>query len=116
MIRLLADENFNGDIVHGLRQRSAELDVVRVQDVGLAAAEDPMILEWAAREGRVLLTHDRRTMTRYAYERIERGDTMPGIVVMNDALPVGRAIEDILLLVEAGPEDEWEDQVRHLPL
>lgn len=38
MIRLLADENFNGDIVQGLVQRSAELDIVRVQDVGLAEA------------------------------------------------------------------------------
>ncbi len=116
MIRLLADENFNGDIVQGLVQRSAELDIVRVQDVGLAETEDSIILDWAAREGRILLTHDRRTMSRFAYERMERGEPMPGIVVMSDTIPIGRAVEDILLLAEAGREDEWENQVQYLPL
>jgi hypothetical protein len=37
------------------------LDVVRVQDVGLAETPDPVILAWAAGEERILLTHDRET-------------------------------------------------------
>ena len=48
MLRLLADENLNNDIVRGLLRRSPDLDVVRVQDVGLSGAEDPTVLEWAA--------------------------------------------------------------------
>ena len=53
MLRLAADENFNNDIVRGLLRRRPDLDIVRVQDVGLSGADDPAILEWAAREGRV---------------------------------------------------------------
>jgi len=34
VFRLLADENFNGDIVRGLLLRQPDLDIVRVQDVG----------------------------------------------------------------------------------
>ena len=34
MLKLLADENFNGDIVRGLFLRRPELDLVRIQDVG----------------------------------------------------------------------------------
>lgn len=71
MLRLVADENFNGDIVRGLLRRKPDLDIVRVQDVGLSGADDPAILEWATREQRVLLTHDVSTITRYAYERIQ---------------------------------------------
>ncbi len=68
MIRLLADENFNNNIVRGVKRRAAQLDIVRVQDVGLSGAEDPEILEWAADGGRILLTHNVSTMTHYAYE------------------------------------------------
>jgi len=50
MLRLAADENFNNDIVRGLLRRKPDLDIVRVQDVGLSGADDPTILEWAAQK------------------------------------------------------------------
>ncbi|MEC4816330.1 MAG: DUF5615 family PIN-like protein [Scytonema sp. PMC 1069.18] len=50
-MRLLTDENFNGSILRGLIRRLPELDIVRVQDVGLIHADDSTILEWAANEG-----------------------------------------------------------------
>ena len=56
MLRLVTDENFNGDIVRGLLRRHPELELVRVQDIGLMETPDPDILEWAARQGRVLLS------------------------------------------------------------
>jgi hypothetical protein len=116
MLRLAADENFNNDIVRGLWRRKPELDIVRIQDVGLSGADDPAVLEWAAREGRVLLTHDVTTMTRYAYERVRTGQPMPGVFEVSRAVPIGLAIEDILLLAECSLEGEWEGQVRYLPL
>ena len=116
MLRLAADENFNNDIVRGLWRRKSELDIVRIQDVGLSGADDPTVLEWAAREGRVLLTHDVTTMTRYAYERVRAGQPMPGVFEVSRTVPIGRAIKDILLLAECSLEGEWEGQVRYLPL
>jgi hypothetical protein len=116
MLRLVADENFNNNILRGLLRRKPNLDIVRIQDVGLSGADDPAILEWAAREGRVLLTHDVTTMTRYAYERIQSGKRMPGIFEVSREVPLGVATEDILLLAEFSLEGEWEGQVRFLPL
>ena len=116
MLRLATDENFNNNIVRGLLYRNPELDIVRVQDVGLSGADDPTVLEWAAQEGRVLLTHDVSTITRYAYERAQAGQPMPGVFEVSRAVPIGRAIEDILLLAECSLDDEWEGQVRYLPL
>lgn len=67
MLKFIADENFDNTIVRGLFRRNLKLDIVRVQDVGLSGKDDPTVLEWAAQEGRILLTHDVATITRYAY-------------------------------------------------
>lgn len=55
-------------------------------------------------------------MTRYAYERVARGRRMPGIYEIDQELPIGTAIEEVLLLVERSLEGEWEGQVRYLAL
>jgi hypothetical protein len=116
MLRLAADENFNNDIVRGLRRRRPDLDIVRVQEAGLSGAVDHDVLEWAARESRVLLTHDVSTMTRYPYERVEAGLPMPGVFQVSRGISLTLVIEDILLIAECSIAGEWEGQVRYLPL
>jgi hypothetical protein len=116
MLQFLADENFNNEILRGIRRRQPEVDVVRVQDVELSGVDDPAILEWAALHGRVLLTHDVSTMTRFAYERVSDGRRMPGVFEVSRDVPIGVAIDEILLLAECSVEGEWEGQVRYLPL
>ena len=116
MLRLVADENLNADLVRGLLRRRPDLDLVRLQDAGFSGADDRSVLAWAAREGRVLLTHDVTTLTRYAYERAAAGEPMPGVFEVSRRVPLGRAIEDILLLAECSHAGEWEGQVRYLPL
>jgi hypothetical protein len=56
VLKLVSDENFNADILRGLYRQDPDLDVVRVQDIGLKATPDSDILAWAAAEGRILLT------------------------------------------------------------
>ena len=116
MLRFLADENFNNNIMRGLLRRNVELDIVRVQDVGLSGADDPAVLAWAAAEGRILLTHDVATVTSYAYDRVRSGMHMPGVVECGRHVLIGTAIEDILLMAECGLDDEFDGQVRYLPL
>ena len=115
-MRLLADENFNNAVVRGLLRRRPDLDIVRVQEVGLSGADDPTVLECAARLDRILLTHDVSTMTRFAYERVEAHLPMPGVFQIGRQVPIRVAIEEILLLVECSQEGEWQGQVRYLPL
>lgn len=116
MLRLAADENFNNNIIRGMLRRKPDLDIARVQDVGLSGADDPTVLEWAAQEERVLLTHDVSTITQYAYERVRAGRPMPGVFQVSRDVPIGRAIDDILLLAEYSLDGEWEGQIRYLPL
>jgi hypothetical protein len=116
MLRLAADENFNNDIVRGRLRRKPDLDIIRVQDAGLSDSTDPIVLEWCADNGRVLFTHDVRTITKHAYARVSAGKAMPGGFEISRNIPLGVAIEDILLLEEYGLDGEWEGQVRYLPL
>lgn len=114
-MRLLADENFNGTILRGLIRRLPELDLIRVQDVGLRNADDPTILEWAAREGRILLTHDVATITMYAYERISQGLVMPGVVEVIATAPIGRILDDLELFVLCSLPEEYEERILFIP-
>ena len=116
MLQLAADENFNNRIVRGLLHRKPDLDIVRIQDIGLSGADDQTVLEWAAQEERVLLTHDVRTITQYAYERVDAGQSMPGVFEVSPDISIGRTVEDILLLAEYSLDNEWEGQIRYLPL
>jgi predicted nuclease of predicted toxin-antitoxin system len=116
VLRLVSDENFNADILRGLYRRRPDLDVVRVQDVGLSATPDPDVLAWAAAEGRVLLTHDRDTMPNFAYDRVRAGQPLPGVFLVSDLMPVGQAIDEILLAVECLLPEECKDLVRFFPL
>ena len=116
MIRFVADENFNNDILRGVVRRNPVVDIVRIQDTTLTGAEDPDVLEWAAQEGRVLLTHDVATMTHYANERVSAGLPMPGVFEVGRRVSVKIAIEEILIIAECSHDGEWEGQVRYLPL
>jgi hypothetical protein len=116
MMRLASDENFNGEIIRGLLRRQPDLDIVRVQDAGLLGSDDPTVLAWAAEEGRILLTHDRATIPDHAYERSSAGQDMPGVFVIANRFPVGRAIEEIILVLLCSDAEEWEGVVCHLPL
>jgi hypothetical protein len=116
MITLLTDEDFNYQITDGLLMREPQLDLVRVQEVGLRGASDPVVLAWAAQEGRVLLTHDVTTMTHYATERMRSDLPMPGVFAVPKTVAVGRAIDELVILVECSLEGEWENQIRYVPL
>jgi hypothetical protein len=116
VLRLAADENFNNDVIRGLIRRQPNLDIVRVQDAGLSGANDAAILDWAADDGRVLLTHDVTTMTAYALRRAAGAQPMPGVFEVGMHLSIAQVIDDLLLLAECSLEDEWEGQIRYLPL
>jgi hypothetical protein len=116
VIRLLADENFNADVVRGLVRRVPEIDLVRAQDVGLGGVDDVVLLDWAAGEDRIVLTHDLATLVGAAYERTRSGVHMAGVIAVPQWLAVGAAIEDLHLVATCSIADEWSDQVAYLPL
>ena len=116
MMRWATDENFNNDIIRAILRQKSDLELMRIQDAGLSGADDETILEWAANENRILLTHDVSTITKHAYERIRAGKPMPGVFEVSRALPIGVVIDDVINIDAFGLDHEWEGQVRYLPL
>ena len=117
MLSLASDADFNGILFRALLRRQPDLDLIRVQDVGLRTAADPDILAWAAAENRILLTHDRDTMPGFAYDRVQTGLPLPGVfVIRNRPEQIGQMVEDILLVVLCSSQEEWKDRVVFLPL
>ena len=78
MLKYAVDEDFNHEIVRGLMLKDPSLDILTVQDVDLLEVHDREILAWAAQEGRILLTHDVRTIPSYAAERLRKGRQCQG--------------------------------------
>lgn len=116
MLHFLADENFNNHIIVGLLRRDPTIDIVRVQSVDLTGSTDDAVLEWAAENRRIILTHDVATMSGFAYQRQAAGLAMTGVFVIPWRLAYKIAIEDIVLLNACSEDSEWEERILYLPL
>lgn len=83
------------------------------QDAGLNEAPDDEILAWAAADGRVLLSHDVRTIPPHAARRVEMGLSMPGVVLVTGTA-IGDAIEQLCVVAAAGDPGDLIDRVEFL--
>src|SRR5579862_9567957 len=104
MLRFLADEGFNGNIVKAIRKHYPSIDIVRVQEIHLSGADDPTLLEVAAKEKRMLLTQDKRTMPAFLFERVTAGLAVPGIVELVRNISASKAAEEIAILAQCSSE------------
>jgi hypothetical protein len=99
MVALLIDENLNHRILRGLLRTIPNLDYTLAAAVGLKGTDDTVVLDFAAKENRALVTHDLRTIPKHAYERVKAALPMSGVIAIRDDLPIGRMIEDLAIIV-----------------
>jgi len=111
-VRFVTDEHIARAMIAGLQR----IDVVRVQDVGLRTLDDPAILQWAADEERVLITHDIKTMPDFAHQRVAAGQRMSPVFVVPMGMAIGAAIAELATVAAASDTEEWADRVIYLPL
>ncbi len=116
MLPLAGDEDLDGRIVRGLRRLEPGIDLVLVTEAGLQGHPDPEVLEWAAGEGRALVTQDENTMTGHAWDRIGAGLPMPGVIVRGKGVTIRQAIDELLVAALCGTAEDFKDQVVFLPL
>jgi predicted nuclease of predicted toxin-antitoxin system len=116
MLRLLIDENVNNRILRGLKSRLPELDFVTVRQVGLAGTPDSDLLNWAAENHRVMLSHDVRTMSDCANQLLREGEPIAGVIFVPDQMAIGLAISDLELLIACSSEADFSDRIEYLPL
>jgi len=102
--------------MRGLARRLPQLDFVSVRDVGLAGSPDLVLLKWAANEQRIMLTHDVNTMVRDANELVALGEPMAGVILVPDQLGIGRAINNLVTMLEDSTEATMRNSVKYVSL
>ena len=114
-IRFQADADFNQNVVRALRRRQPAIDFQTADDAGLRGLDDPEVLAIAAREGRILVSHDRQTMPQHFADFLTTQHS-PGVFILSQYLPIRRAVEELLTVWEATEAEEWNDTIQALPL
>ena len=114
-INFLADENLRRAIVLGLRRREPSVSFLQAYEAGAAGKDDLTVLQLAAEQHRIVVSHDVRTMPGHFGQFIPR-QASPGVILIPQSLPVSTAIEELLIVWLASEAEEWVNQIRFLPL
>jgi hypothetical protein len=116
MLRILIDQDFDHDILRALVRRLRQLDYTTAHESGLSEVENEELLLWASANNRVLLTHDRKTMPRHFVTLFERGETLSGVFVVPRRMPIGRAIDELEIMITCSEQEDWKNLIKILPL
>jgi hypothetical protein len=109
------DADFNHKVILGIRRREPAVDFRDAHVGGIVGAPDTEVLGKAAESGRILISHDRRTMTAHFAHFIESRSS-PGLVIVPQHFDLGVIIDDLLLIWVASEAEEWLDKIAYLPL
>lgn len=112
--RFQADNDLDQRIVVATKRLDPGVDFQSASALGLHDVDDPDVLALAAGEGRILVTHDRKTMPDHFREFISSRDS-PGIIIVSQSLPIGRAAELLHLLWAASEPEEYRNIIYDLP-
>lgn len=114
-IRFQADADLRQAIVTGTLRRQPSIDFQSANEAGLEGVKDPEVLAIAARDSRVLVTHDRKTMP-IEFGQFITSQNSSGVLILAQNLPISEAIEAIILVWEASTAEEWINQIMTFPL
>jgi len=116
-MRFLLDENVSGRLRHAIRRHNVggalPIDVISVgdsPDLPLESA-DEVILAWAERDGRILVTNDRRTLPTHLAAHLAAGRHSPGIFTIRRGARIGPLVEFLVAAAHASEPHEWEDRI-----
>ncbi len=115
IIRFQADADLNHNIVVGVLRREPEIDFQTALTAELEGLPDNTVLEIAAREKRILVSHDLKTMPFHFAEFITT-QTSPGVLIVSQSLPMQEAIDSLILIWTASSAEEWVNRILFLPI
>lgn len=113
-VRFQADADLKQAIVTGTIRRQSSLDFQSAEAAGLEGKKDPQVLAMAAQEGRILVTHDRKTMPA-EFGRFIESQNSAGVLIVSQKFSVNEAIEAIILVWEASTAEEWVNPIMSIP-
>ena len=114
-IKFQADADLNEDIVSGVLRCFPAIDFQTATEAALEGIPDDQVLERAAQSGRVLVSHDRRTMPRHFAGFIQTKSS-PGVLIVSKKRELRLLIEDLCLVWLASEPEEYINSIRQIPL
>lgn len=116
MVRFLADASLRHAIVTGCVRREPAIDFLSAHAAKLHGISDPDVLVIAAAQGRILVTHDFRTMPKHSAEFLTAGNSSPGVFLVKQRTPLASTIEDLVLVWTASKPEDWTNRIVEIPL
>lgn len=114
-IRFQADADLNHILIKALLRREPTIDFQTSEAAGIRGLSDPQVLDLAARQQRLLVTHDRKTMPGHFAAFIQHTDSF-GVIIVPQRLPITSAVEDLILIWTASEASEWMNKIQSLPV
>lgn len=114
-VRFQADADLNQTIVLATVRREPGIDFQSAVQADLKDLKDLEVLALAANAGRLLVTHDIKTMPGHFAEFIQTA-TSPGVLLVPQHLPVAAVVEEIILLWSVTDPEEWVNRIARIPL
>ena len=114
-IRFQADADLNEDIVKGVIRREPGVDFQTAVAAGLRGLSDGEVLALASAQGRILVSHDRKTMPRN-FAEFTRSKASPGLFLISQKTELLAAIEGLLLVWTASEAEDWTNKIFTIPL
>lgn len=114
-IRFQADADFNQAIVTAILRREPTIDFQTAHGAKLSGLEDEDVLAVTVREGRLLVTHDRKTIPHH-FGKFITSQNSPGVLIVPQKLPIASVVEDIILIWSASEAEESVNRIDSLPL
>ncbi len=117
-IKYLMDENIDPLYPKQLRLKQPELIILVIGEPFTPAkgTKDPEILDWCEEYQYILVTNNRRSMPVHLKDHLAKNQHIPGIFILNPQLTIGQNIDELILIAEGSFDDEYQDQIIHLPL
>ncbi len=114
-IKFQADADFNQTILNATIRSEPLIDFQTAGAAGIRGLGDNEVLAFAAKEGRVLVTHDRRTMP-FHFTKFIATNKSPGVIIVPQLLASNIVVDDLILIWMATEADEWINRLAYFPL
>ena len=116
-IRFQADNDLKAVIVDATRRREPGIGFQTAQSAGLDRLDDETVLRLAASQGRIPVTHDKRTMPRHLASFPAGGGASPGVLlVIPQHAPVRDVVDSLILIWADDRPSDWVNLVAKIPL
>jgi hypothetical protein len=108
--KFIADADLSERLIAGVRRRETRIDFLTAAEGGTRGLKDADVLAIAAVSGRVLVSHDCRTMPKH-FQRFLTENTSPGLILVRQETKLAWAIEVLFEIWSESTEKDLRDQV-----